>query len=218
MSEPVNAGTNTTDTGTTVAATSAQASTTAAVDQTTTQQQQAATAPAGDKPADTKADDKPNDAPRAPEKYEFKAPENGQLNPAVMAEFEGIAKELDLPQDQAQKLIDKMGPKIASAQMEQIQKVQGEWEASAKVDKEFGGEKLQENLAVAKKAIETFGTPELKTLLNESGLGNHPEVIRAFYRAGRAISEDKPVPGGAGQGPTAGNDLASRMYPNHPKN
>ena len=64
---------------------------------------------------------------------------------------------------------------------------------------------------VAKKALETFGTPELRTLLNESGMGNNPEVIRAFYRVGKAISEDKFVSGKAT--PADANDARS-LYPN----
>ena len=80
-----------------------------------------------------------------------------------------------------------------------------------KTDAEIGGDKLPENLAVARKALETFGTPELKALLNESGLGNHPEVIRFFYRSGKAISEDRVIRGGAAGQPT---DPAKRMFPN----
>ena len=102
--------------------------------------------------------------------------------------------------------------------MEIFQKVQNEWAETAIGEKEFGGERLAENLAVAKKALDTFGTPELRTLLNETGLGNHPELIRAFYKAGKAISEDKFVPAGAGKGPQGGKDLSSRLYPNQPKN
>ena len=70
-----------------------------------------------------------------------------------------------------------------------------EWLETSKADKEFGGEKLPENLGVARKALDAFATPELCKLLDETGLGNHPEVIRMFFRAGKAISEDKFVGG-----------------------
>ena len=70
------------------------------------------------------------------------------------------------------------------------------WSESSRTDKEFGGDKLNENLAVAQKAMNAFGTPELRAVLNKTGLGNHPELIRAFVRAGKAISEDTFVPGG----------------------
>ena len=82
-------------------------------------------------------------------------------------------------------------------------------------DKEFGGPALAENLSVAKKALDAFGTAELRTLLNESGLGNHPEIVRLFFRAGKAISEDRVVTGSTGQakaGPKSFSDLADVLY------
>ena len=53
-------------------------------------------------------------------------------------------------------------------------------------------------------------------VLEESGLGNHPEVIRVFYRAGKAISEDRFVAGQAGktnQGDARRLYAASNMNP-----
>jgi hypothetical protein len=124
----------------------------------------------------------------APEKYEFTLPEGIQLDDQGTAAFSEIAKELNLSQDAAQKVLDKMGPVIAGRHAETLAQAKAQWVEGAKSDKEFGGDQLGENLAIAKKGLDTFGTPELRTLLNESGLGNHPEIIRAFFRAGKAIS------------------------------
>jgi len=183
-------------------------------------------APAADAKADgaqetseAKAEDKPADKPAgAPEKYEFKAPDGLALDAELMGEFEGIARELDLPQDKAQLVVDKLAPKVAErmvAQQAQVaQQARTEWGEAAKADKEFGGDNLPANLAMAKKAMSTFGTPELRTLLDESGLGNHPEVIRAFFRAGKAISEDSRVVNGQQGNQPAGRDAAKSLYPN----
>lgn len=146
----------------------------------------------------------------APEQYEFKAPEGEQFDAAVIEAYSEVAKELNMSNDDAQKLLDKVAPVIQARQQEQIATVRKEWESQSTNDKEFGGVKLQENLGVAKKALDAFGTPELKALLTESGLGNHPELIRAFYRAGKAISEDKFV---GGKPAAAGTDAKS-LYPN----
>lgn len=145
----------------------------------------------------------------APENYEFKAPEGVTIDDTVIGAFSEVAKELNLPQDQAQKVLDKMAPVIAARQAEQLQAARTEWAEAAKTDKEFGGEKLAENLGIAKKALDAFATPELRTLLEESGLGNHPEVIRVFYRAGKAISEDRFV---TGQGGKTNQGDARRLY------
>lgn len=153
----------------------------------------------------------------APEQYEeFTPPEGQQFDPEVMKGFKEIAKELNLSQDAAQKMLDKMAPAVAERQSQRLEEIRGQWANESTADKEFGGEKLNENLGVARKALDTFGSPELKSLLNESGLGNHPEVIRLLYRAGKAIGEDSFVGGNKSTGgskPTSQADYANSLYP-----
>lgn len=150
--------------------------------------QQAATPTTEAKPAAT----------TAPESYEFTPAEGYEFDPKTLAAYSEVAKELNLPQESAQKILDKMAPAMAEKQAAQIEEIRNQWAESSKTDKEFGGEKLTESLASAKKALDAFGTPELVTLLNESGMGNHPDVIRFMVRAGKAISEDGFVLGGRG--------------------
>ena len=159
----------------------------------------------------------------APEKYEFNdkvadAPE--VLDPDVLTAFGEVAKELDLPQEAAQKVLDKVAPVIQARQAEQVEKARVEWAEDSKSDDEFGGETFDANLKVAKSALDAFGTDPFKQLLSESGLGNHPEVIRFMYRAGKAISEDSYV--GNSQGANAKgngipkdfNGIANALYSN----
>ncbi len=167
----------------------------------------------------TKAGEEPT---TAPEKYEdFKLPEGLESNPEVMTEFMALAKEKNLSQADAQKLVDlgaKMSKNFAEKQSAMIAAEKVNWEAAAKIDKEFGGEKFEENLAIAKKGFVEFMSPEGRKMLHETGLGSHPEIIRAFYRAGKAISEDnKHVPGGKNQDASAPKDAASILYPNQTK-
>lgn len=167
-----------------------------------------AVTPASDASATPPADPKPTEA-TAPEDYTFTMPEGVELDSTAADEFKAIAKELKLDQASAQKVAD-IGAKMAQRQAESHVKLVETWVEQVKVDKEIGGDKLQENLAVAKKALETFGTPELRDVLNASGLGNHPEVIRAFYKAGKAISEDRFVQGAPAAAVT---DPAKRLFP-----
>lgn len=170
----------------------------------------AAVVPATD-PASTEAP--ATQAPKAPEKYDFTASQ-GKVDPSVLTKFEGLARELNMTQEQAAKFIDTMNPAMSDAQSAQLEAAKTGWAEAAKIDKEFGGEKLQENLAIAKKALDTFGSPELTKLLNESGLGNHPEIIRAFYRAGQKISSGAFVPSGQGpSGSSAAASASSKLYP-----
>lgn len=153
----------------------------------------------------------------APEKYEFKHPQEGQQYDAKVTEaFSAVAKELNLSQEAAQSVMDKMSPVIAARQQEALTAARQEWREASKADKEFGGEKLAENLGLAKKAIDAYATPELKSLLEESGLGNNPEVVRLFYRVGKSMSEDGFVVGrGTATQPKDARSLyaASNMNP-----
>lgn len=150
----------------------------------------------------------------APEKYEsFKAPEGATLDPGVMGQFEEAARELNLPQDAAQKMVDKMAPIMAARQAEQLEAMRNGWAEESKADKEFGGEQLSANMAHAQKAMAQFATPELKSLLNESGLGNHPELIRFMVRAGKALGEDKIVNGGESNAGSSSRTAAEVLYP-----
>lgn len=147
--------------------------------------------------------------PQVPEAYEFEMPDGVEVDKAAAADLSALAKELKLDQSTAQKIAD-AGARMVQRQMEAHAKLVESWVESVKADKDIGGDKLDEHLAVARKAMDTFGSPELKELLNSSGLGNHPAVIKTFWRAGRAISEDKIVTGS----PKAdGQDLASKLYP-----
>lgn len=176
------------------------------------QEPQAEQGKAGDAPAESKT-------PNAPEKYEFTAPEGRQFDAEVLSTFSEIAKELDLSQEGAQKVLDKMAPKMMERQAAQLEAIRTQWADASKSDAEFGGDKIGENLSVAKKALDSFGTNELRTLLNESGLGNHPEIIRFMYRAGKAISEDRYVGSSSGNQsarptPKDFNSAAAALYSN----
>ena len=159
----------------------------------------------------------------APEKYEFSnkvADAPDELDPEVLTEFGDVAKELNLPQEAAQKVLDKVAPVIQARQAKAIEQTKVEWANQSKSDEEFGGESLTENLDVAKASLDTFGTDALKSLLQETGLGNHPEVIRFMYRAGKAISEDSYVGNSEGANPSGSripkdfNGIANALYSN----
>lgn len=172
---------------------------------TATPESTATAAPAAEPSAQ---DPKPAE-PAVPESYELKMPEGIELDKAAADEFTTVAKELKLDQSQAQKLAD-VAAKQAQRQAENHAKLVESWVEQVKADKDIGGDKLDENLGIARKALEHFGSPELRDVLNASGLGNHPAVIRAFLKAGKAISDDTFVKG-APKG--AETDPAKKLFP-----
>lgn len=175
---------------------------------------------AGDKPAaDPAKDGKPEgEKPAgAPEQYaDFKVPEGYEVDPQLLSDFTPLMKDLDLSQEKAQKVVDFVPKLVDSVQTKTVAAVLDHmgltdfptWGPSLKTDKEFGGEKLDENLSVAKKALTTFGTPELSAVLAKTGLGNHPEIIRAFWKVGQQIKEDGFVSGAK----TSAASTATSLY------
>lgn len=179
--------------------------------------------------AEAKADDaageegSKTEAPVVPEKYELKASEgNPDLDAETLAIAEPVFKELGLSNDQAQALVpvaeqfaQRVAEQIEAASMANIAQQRAAWLAEAKADPEIGGDKWDGNIVLAAKALDTLGftkgTP-FRTLLDDSGLGNHAEMIRAFVKVGRAVSEDSDfVRGGvATSGPRT---LAETLYP-----
>lgn len=152
----------------------------------------------------------------APDKYaDFKMPDGVTVDAKLLTDFQPVLKELGLPQAAAQKVVDfyasKVLPHLAATQTAAIEAQSKAWETAAKADKEIGGDKFAENLEVAKTTLSKFGSPELVKLLNESRLGNHPEVVRFFHKVGRAMGEDNI--GGLGGGGASGKDAASILYP-----
>jgi len=159
----------------------------------------------------------------APENYEFNskvadAPQ--ELDSEVLTAFGDVAKELDLPQEDAQKVLNKVAPVIQERQAKMLEQVRADWANESQSDEEFGGEALTENLNVAKQALDAFGTDAFKSLLQETGFGNHPEIIRFMYRAGKAISEDSYVGNSQGANPRGSNipkdfnGIANALYSN----
>lgn len=137
-----------------------------------------------------------------PVKYDIKPPEGFKaLDDKALEAATPLLNKLGVKAEDAQGVIDEFAkevlPKMAEraqavaqeAQLEQILTIRKEWDDARVADKEVGGADAGAKLAVAAKALATFGTPELKKLLDDTGIGNHPEIVRAFYRAGQAIAE-----------------------------
>lgn len=148
----------------------------------------------------------------APESYaDFTMPEGMEVDKAALEQFLPVARELNLTQEQAQKLIDIRSQQVekqARAQQDSWNNTLTGWVDQGKKDAEFGGDNYDANVAIAQRALEKIGTPELREALNMSGMGNHPEVIRAFVRVGKLLETDSPVtPQGDGHKKTAAEVL-----------
>lgn len=151
-----------------------------------------------------------------PDTYaDFAMPEGVEVDSALLSEATPLFKELGLTQEQAQKLVDFQAKQVQAGSANQVEaynQLMNDWQDQARNDKEYGGDKFDENISVAQSALEKFGTPELKQMMEEYGIGNHPEVIRFMVKVGKLTSED--VPGGSTAALSTPKDRVSLLYPN----
>ena len=111
--------------------------------------------------------------------------------------FKKLAAELKLPAETAKKLVQ-WETAAASAGVqnaaEQRAEILQRWTQQTK---EMLGARYEQKLICALDAAQRFGGDELRTLLDVTGLGSHPAVVKAFYQISRQLAEDQSVAGSA---------------------
>jgi len=175
---------------------------------------------ADDDKGDDKGDDKDKDeaGDDAPAEFKLTAPEGMEDFQGDMDTFSSEATDwmkenpkatpaeaLSWAANRQANLISTQSSEVAEAFTKQIDS----WEGEAKADKDIGGDNFDANLGIAKKAIDTFGDESLKAILNESGLGSHPAVIKFAVNAGKALSDAPVIKTNDG---TAKKTLAQSLY------
>jgi hypothetical protein len=158
------------------------------------------TALGGKKPDAADPADPAPEAPVVPEAYELTAPEGMTIDADMLTEATPIFKELGLSNEAASKVLPLAQSLIAKTQDATVQQFidQGNqqrkaWLEEAKADPEIGGNKWDATLHTAGRGLDALGYGEgsaLRTLLNETGLGNHPEMIKAMAKIGGMVGED----------------------------
>lgn len=149
--------------------------------------------------------------PAVPEAYTYDMPEGVELDKEAADAFSAFAKEKGLSQEDVKKATDivvQMQKQQAARHESDVSK----WAEALPTDKEFGGEKFAENLGIARRGLEAYGSPELYQILEATGFQYHPAVVRAFYKIGKELAPDTFVRGRAPS--SARVDMAKAMFPN----
>ena len=144
----------------------------------------------------------------APEAYsDYTVPEGYTLDPEIKTEAVKIFKGLNLTQAQAQQLVNFYTDKTLEAlkaPFERFQETRKEWRATAESHPELRG-KLSaggEVLTTISKALDSLGDPTLasgfRQAMDQTGVGDNPDFIRAFYRWSQRLTEETHF---AGRGP-----------------
>ena len=127
--------------------------------------------------------------PERSEDYEF-GDENGELDG-----FRAFAHDTGLTQDQANSILNlygEMQEEEQSTQQEGIDELRTN--TTIELQKEWG-KNFDGKIDYAKRAFAQFASPELSQLMDQSGLGNHPEMLRVFSKVGEILGEDSLVVG-----------------------
>jgi hypothetical protein len=196
---------------------------------------------AGDGSEDGKEGDEGGDDDKAkadapPETYELKVTTKDadgkdtevEIDKALLDEATPVFKELGLSNEAANKLAPlaiKVQERMLQQQADEFATTRAAWAKEAQEDKEIGGKNWKSSLSLAAKALDHFGAPSeikevegkkvetnpFRVLLNQSGLGEHPVMIRIFSNVGKALSEDGQFPRGEGAAPKKSREEV--LYP-----
>jgi hypothetical protein len=160
-----------------------------------------------------------------PPKYDpFKLPEGISLQQERVSEFTALLADLETKGKADHTLVQEFGQKAVDFHVAEMTKLQTEltklyqtawdrqkvaWKDQFLKDPELGGNRTQTTVDSALTFIRTHGgtaeqQTEFRNLMETSGLGNHPAMIRLLASAGRAMSEGKPL-------------AAPKPVPNEPK-
>lgn len=157
---------------------------------------------AGKEDEKTEEGDKPEaDKPKDNEKVELKKEdlklsEDSVIDDKKLDEILAYSKERGLSKEEAQKLLDMVDSparEYAKKVQEDFEAKKATWREEIKSDKEIGGDNFGKSVELAKRVIERFADESFKEQLDETGLGDHPGLVRIFSRIGSKMGEDTLV-------------------------
>jgi hypothetical protein len=109
------------------------------------------------------------------------------------------------------KLISMQAEATATAQESAWAETQTQWREQTAALPNFGGDKLEQNLAEIKRGLDAAGaTKEAYEALEVTGLGNNPHILPLLHKLAQPFLEGTPVTGKPSQGNV---DRAAVLYP-----
>lgn len=154
--------------------------------------------------------------PESPDKYDFKMPDGTKVDESLIKEFRTAAHTSGLQPRQAQGLLDWFN-KAQEDRMAGFSKTMTD--GVDKLKSEWGG-KFDEKLGMASRAVKELGGDELISLLEETGLGNHPTLVKFFAKLGESTMESPLIVGDTGSGQDSKDAILLKIdeIRNDPKN
>ena len=128
--------------------------------------------------------------PERSDGYDFGADDEGTLD-----DFKEFAHQTGLSQNQAENVLSLFSD-IQEEEEKQRKQSIDDLKLSSEQDlqKEWG-KNYDGKVDMATRAFAQFSSPELRSIMNDTGLGNHPEMIKVFAKIGEMLGEDSLVVG-----------------------
>lgn len=154
-------------------------------------------------------------------------PEGFEKNDELLSSFKGILEGDASPQERAQALIDlhtsalqEASERISEAQDQEFENGRSEWVKQSEALSNIGGDKLEETLGRISEVVDAYGPKvkddegnevnEVRRLMDESGLGDHPVMVQFLSNVANQLGESIPVTGDAGG---LQQSQAEKLYP-----
>lgn len=102
--------------------------------------------------------------------------------------------------ERAQALIDlqaNLTTKSSEAGSQAWNDQQQAWQNEVQNDPELGGANLETTLANVGRVMDKFGTPEIRSAFDQTGAGNHPQIVRFLNELGKQFMEATPAAPGS---------------------
>jgi hypothetical protein len=174
----------------------------------------------------------PVEEPKAPTYEPFELPEGFEGKPERLSEYTAELAKYGISQEAGQALIAmhaeeqrQFAEQTVARQWEAFAQTKSDWAKAAKDDPEIGGARFQTSMhlvAVARDRILPASGPvraAFDKMLDDTGVGNHPEFLRAWSRLGAMLSEPAPPPPAQKPPPDIGRKPNGRAFAdiyNHP--
>lgn len=157
------------------------------------------------------------DSVSPPDYTSLTLPEGMIVDDNLFGEFKAEAAEAKLDPDSAQKFLA-IGHKLLTAQNEAnlatFTATQNQWLAEVNAFPEFtGAEAREQSLASIGRVLDEFGTPEVRQLMDLTGAGNNPAMVRMLLNISKALNEGMPTPQGRPAIQAGPKSLGDRLYP-----
>ena len=128
--------------------------------------------------------------------YSLNLQEGSLLGKGFLEDVESFAKENNLSNEVAQKVLDKQQMVLDSfieAEANRHDKELEEWRQEVINDPTLGGDNLNKTAEDARRVVTRFGSEGFIQILKETGYGDHPEVVRFLSKLGSIMSEDSLI-------------------------